>query len=127
MGFNKETANIEPLDFDFTDFGVTGEGATGTIPEPSQAAMKTFQKFQSYMSVELQKLRKIDLTEIPADKLEAKMKEVTDRSDTLEGELDAALSKLCGNVPTLAILKKLTFRAKQAFSAWLMKQFYPEA
>lgn len=124
MGFNKETANVEPMDYDFTDFGVVGKKATGTIPEPSQKMMKDFQRevqaFRKDAVAVNKQLQDDDLTD-------EQFAERTAAGEALEANLDTAISKLCSNIPPVEIVEQLPFRAKNAFSEWLMEQFNPKA
>lgn len=114
--FNAESSGVEPMAYNFTGWGVD---AKGVIPEPSNKLMK---KFQSAMLEAQRKLAAIDVDEksTPEEIATAK-KSAEEGSDAM----DKAIAMLCNNQPSAEECSELPFRAKQAFSKWLMSQFQP--
>lgn len=120
-GFDAGSA-VEPMDYDFTT--VKGGQGKGTVPEPSTAEMKTFQRdFAAIMrdakALELSDDEAAKLSKEEFDTLQDQMDEIADR-------LDEAVSVLCHNTPSKEEVATLPFRIKTAFSKWLMEQFSPE-
>lgn len=93
------------LDYDFNPH----MDVKGTVPEPSQDAMRQYNKeigviYGGKTREEIAKLPVEDQEEIGA-------------------ALVAAMAELCDGSPSLEELKALPFRTIQAFSGWLMGSF----
>lgn len=118
-GFDAATA-VEPMDYDFTKY----KAGKGTVPEPSNDDMKSFQ--QEFATI-MRRGQQLNVSEDEALKMsEEDFTAFQKQADEVGEELDAALAKLCQGQPSLDQLKKLPFRVKTAFSRWLMDQMSPE-
>lgn len=93
------------LDYDFAPFTT----AKGTVPEPSQNAMKQFNKAAVALTGGK---TKEELAKLPLEDQEA-----------LGDAMKPLIADLCNGSPTLDQLEELPFRPLVAFNAWLMGSF----
>lgn len=107
-GFNASKA-VEKLDWDFTEFA--GPDAKGTIPEPSEGALTTFQE-------RLKALYGEDFDPTDAQALRERFKDV-DEGEILTELLDA-VAELCSETPTAEQIRALPPRVRTAFMGWLL-------
>lgn len=116
--FNAETAGVEPMVYDFTAWGVD---AKGTIPEPSNQMMETFQR-RSAETMQKASLVESAMGDNPTEEQVARALE---EARKLSESMDKNIAKLCQNQPSAEQCAALPFRIKQAFNEWLMAQFRP--
>lgn len=147
----KASEAVEALDYDFEDIG---NGAKGTITEPSTGLVNGFMKNQKQMMRDVQALQKqvkgLEDTEVDegedvpemtdeelAEKM-AKMDEVEEGADLFQkrsmeniailcgAQWDEQSESLVGGAPTLEDLQSLPYRHLQAFMKWLMEEIRPK-
>lgn len=113
---------VEDLEYDFSKWG----GTKGTIPEPSQKAMKKYQGILSRIQIDISKAMRAlqDAREEDVDEdMVAGLEKAVEDADT---RLSEALAKLCQDSPSFDDLAVLPFRVKQGFVGWIMKELSPE-
>lgn len=121
MGFNASKA-VEPLDYDFSEFV---PGCIGTIPEPSQAAMRDYQRALIKIQKRVQDVQPDEdaYAKLTAEELET----LSETVEKITDEIDVITATLCKNKPSAKEVGKLPHRVKMAFATWLQEQFTPEA
>lgn len=120
-GFDAATA-VDPLEYNLAPY-VTGEGAKGIVPEPSQASMRTYRKAIMSVMNEYKDFETADVEKLSEQEVE----DLQVRSEALEAKMDELTAQLCQNQPSAETLAKLPWRHKILFSKWLQEQFNPEA
>lgn len=121
-GFDAGTS-VEAMDYDFTT--TKGGVGKGTVPEPSTADMKKFQRDFSDIQRRAMAIEgdANDVAEMSAEDFEA----LQDTMESLGEEMDVCIAKLCKDSPSVDDVASLPFRMKTAFAKWLMEQFNPNA
>ncbi len=100
---------LEPLDWDFTACQPATPAEVpwrGTVPEPSQAAIRAFQEA----------LRAVSPTADPS-----RVGELAEGDSALDTLKDAIVT-LAGGSPSKAILDAVPFRGFMAFAGWLTER-----
>lgn len=122
-GFDAGSA-VDPMDYDFTT--VKGGQGKGTVPEPSTADMKAFQR--DFANIQRRAMALEPEDEKSVGKLSAdEMKDLQDKMEALGEEMDVCIASLCQNTPSVEDVSTLPFRVKTAFAKWLLEQFDPNS
>jgi hypothetical protein len=96
---------VKPLNYDFSPYSK----AKGTVPEPSQADIKKFQK----------KVRSVSPDGSPK-----KLSQLSDEeAEAAHETLVTALAEFCHGKPTQAQIETLPYRVLVAFIGWLFGSF----
>lgn len=141
MGFNAVEV-IEPLDWDFTGRKPDGtmtpkwpkslQNASGTITEPSDAAIGRFMDGMGKLMAEAQK-QYAELAEVAAGEDSAAIAEAISGVGTRDvvkyhEQMAGLYSELCGGHPTKTQILQLPLRARLPFYTWLSAEVVnPEA
>lgn len=117
MGFDARTA-VDPLDYTLEPYV---EGATGTVPEPTDAALERYFRTLREIVVEA------GISELPEDASDAQVARVfvklpDDAIETMAEKTREAVIELCQGSPSREQIKALPARPKRAFIDWLTSQ-----
>jgi hypothetical protein len=119
-------SEVEPLDYNFDTIAKRYpgrypelEGVTGTVPEPSDDAVQTFQRRLTAATVDL-------LPVIDMDDRVAVAKALRDMPEETFAKADQtiidAVGELCAGSPTREQIAALPFRLRRKFVAWLQRE-----
>lgn len=117
---------VDDLTYDFTKYV---PGAQGTIPEPSNHLVETFQSQMRQVMTPMFELQgKVnaaneDLASLTADVMESLGNEADEQTHQLLDSMASIAADLCQGTPDTETIQKLPFRVQKAFLGWITGVF----
>jgi len=119
-------SEVEPLDYNFDTIAKRYpgrypelEGVIGTVPEPSDDAVQTFQRRLTAATVDLLPVLDLDDRVAVAKALRDMPEETFAKADQV---IIDAVGELCAGSPTRDQVAALPFRLRRKFVAWLQRE-----
>lgn len=108
---------VENLDYNFTPYG-----DSGTIPEPSGEQINSFRK--GVAAVMAEALGEDEKIEEGSQEWARRVVDVLGKDTAeIQEKMLHVIAEVCSDKPSFDDLKKLPYRAQQAFSGWVMGMF----
>ena len=109
---------VGSLDYDFTPYG-----SKGTIPEPSSLQIQNFKQGLAGL-IENQVVPDQDPTQMAPKEMISKLSELLSRDTSeIDEKVIQMTADVCSDHPTIDEIRALPYRARQAFTGWLVGMF----